>query len=201
MGLFGPDTKRWFGHAFAVLLLLPACPLTPLRQQQASNLVTTTLTRAARFACLMAGVHNSRPCGGPGDKNVYSYPYYLQYAHRSFFFANQNVYEKDPDVGEVQGSLRNCGSSVQNWAHVTFLASRIWMWCLDLWKACAHTPHCSRRLFVALLCYGPPLWSSGQSFWLQIQRSRVRFPALPDFLSGSVSGTGYTQPREPREVN
>ena len=42
----------------------------------------------------------------------------------------------------------------------------------------------------------PPLWSSGQSFWLQIQRSRVRFPALPDFLSGSGSGTGYTQPRE-----
>jgi hypothetical protein len=26
------------------------------------------------------------------------------------------------------------------------------------------------------------LWSSGQSFWLQIQRSRVRFPALPSFL-------------------
>ena len=42
----------------------------------------------------------------------------------------------------------------------------------------------------------PPLCSSGQSFWLQIQRSRVRFPALPDFLSGSGSGTGYTQPRE-----
>jgi hypothetical protein len=29
---------------------------------------------------------------------------------------------------------------------------------------------------------GPPLWSSGQSFWLQIQRTRIRFPALPDFL-------------------
>ena len=41
-----------------------------------------------------------------------------------------------------------------------------------------------------------PLWSSGQSFWLQIQRSRVRFPALPDFLSSSGSGTGSTQPRE-----
>ena len=27
----------------------------------------------------------------------------------------------------------------------------------------------------------PPLWSSGQGIWLQIQRSRVRFPALPDF--------------------
>ena len=42
----------------------------------------------------------------------------------------------------------------------------------------------------------PPLWSSGQSFWLQIQRSRVRFPALPDFLSSSGSGTGSTQPRQ-----
>ena len=41
-----------------------------------------------------------------------------------------------------------------------------------------------------------PLWSSGQSFWLQIQRSRVRFLALPDFLSSSGSGTGSTQPRE-----
>jgi hypothetical protein len=29
---------------------------------------------------------------------------------------------------------------------------------------------------------GPHLWSSGQSFWLQIQRSRGRFPALPHFL-------------------
>jgi hypothetical protein len=46
-----------------------------------------------------------------------------------------------------------------------------------------------------------PLWSSGQSFWLHIQRSRVRFPALPDFLSSNGSGTGSTQPREPREVN
>jgi hypothetical protein len=27
----------------------------------------------------------------------------------------------------------------------------------------------------------PPLWSSGQSFWLQILRSRVRVPALLDF--------------------
>ena len=42
----------------------------------------------------------------------------------------------------------------------------------------------------------PPLWSGGQSFWLQIQRSRVRFPVLPDFLSISGSGTGSTQPRD-----
>ena len=42
----------------------------------------------------------------------------------------------------------------------------------------------------------PPLWSSGQSFWLQIHRSRVRSLALPYFLSSSGSGTGSTQPRE-----
>jgi hypothetical protein len=41
-----------------------------------------------------------------------------------------------------------------------------------------------------------PLWSSGQSSWLQIQRSWVRFPVLPDFLGSSGSGTGSTQPRE-----
>jgi hypothetical protein len=44
----------------------------------------------------------------------------------------------------------------------------------------------------------PPLWSSGQSSWLQIERSRFRFPALPDFLRSSGSGTGSTQPREPK---
>jgi hypothetical protein len=40
------------------------------------------------------------------------------------------------------------------------------------------------------------MWSSGRSPWLQIQRSRVRFQALPDFLRSSGSGTGPTQPRE-----
>jgi hypothetical protein len=42
----------------------------------------------------------------------------------------------------------------------------------------------------------PPLWSSGQSFWLQIQSSQVRFPVLPHFLKNNGSGTGSTQPRE-----
>jgi hypothetical protein len=36
----------------------------------------------------------------------------------------------------------------------------------------------------------PPLWSSGQSSLLQIQRSRVRFQALQDFLRNSGSGMG-----------
>jgi hypothetical protein len=43
----------------------------------------------------------------------------------------------------------------------------------------------------------PPLWSSGQRSWLQIQSSRVRFPALPDFLTSSCGpGTESTQPHQ-----
>jgi hypothetical protein len=41
-----------------------------------------------------------------------------------------------------------------------------------------------------------PLGSSGKSSWPQIQRSWVRFPALPDFVRSSGSGTGSIQPRE-----
>ena len=49
------------------------------------------------------------------------------------------------------------------------------------------------KIFTVCCCdVGPPLLSSGQSFWLQIQRSRVRSPALPDFLSSCGSGTGST---------
>jgi hypothetical protein len=43
---------------------------------------------------------------------------------------------------------------------------------------------------------GPPLRASGQSSWLQIQRSQVLFPALPDYLRSNGSGTRSTQPRE-----
>jgi hypothetical protein len=42
----------------------------------------------------------------------------------------------------------------------------------------------------------PPLCSIGQSSWLHIRRSRVRFPAPPDFLRNIAFGTGSTQPRE-----
>jgi hypothetical protein len=50
-----------------------------------------------------------------------------------------------------------------------------------------------RRILTTV--YGP-LWSSGQSSWLQIKRSRDRFQALPDFLRSSGSGTGSIHSRE-----
>jgi hypothetical protein len=35
---------------------------------------------------------------------------------------------------------------------------------------------------------------AGQASWLQTQRSRARFPALPHSLSCCGPGTGYSQP-------
>jgi hypothetical protein len=45
-------------------------------------------------------------------------------------------------------------------------------------------------------CFWLLLWSSGQSTWLQIHRSRVRFQALLHFLRSTGSGTWSTQPLE-----
>jgi hypothetical protein len=54
--------------------------------------------------------------------------------------------------------------------------------------------HVPDIIFILFICV--PLWSSGHSSWLLAQRYRVRFPALPDFLSSSGSGKGSTQHRE-----
>jgi hypothetical protein len=42
----------------------------------------------------------------------------------------------------------------------------------------------------------PPLWASGHSSWLQIQRFQVRFLVLSDCLRSSGPGRGSTQPWE-----
>jgi hypothetical protein len=50
-----------------------------------------------------------------------------------------------------------------------------------------------------LMCFlasWPPLWSSCQSFLLQIQRPQVLFPVLPDFLRSRGYGMGSTQFRD-----
>jgi hypothetical protein len=52
----------------------------------------------------------------------------------------------------------------------------------------------SLNLFILRISCRPPLLSNGQTSWLQTQRFRVRFPALPNFLSSSGSETGSTQP-------
>jgi hypothetical protein len=99
------------------------------------------------------------------------------------------------------------------WHLMCWIKQLIAKYYTKLWKVCGHSLSLFHPEFYCLLgsvyyaitFWGlycilrgkwPPLWSTGQSFWLQIQRSRVRFPALPDFLSSSGSGTGTTQPRE-----
>jgi hypothetical protein len=60
--------------------------------------------------------------------------------------------------------------------------------------AVTSNPRTLRRntLFIYLSRERPPLLASGQSSRLQIQRSRVRLMALPDYLTNSGSGTGPT---------
>jgi hypothetical protein len=71
--------------------------------------------------------------------------------------------------------------------HITAKHTRLIKFCVV-----PHSPVYDRRYYEVW----PPLWSSGQTSWLLTQRSRLRFPELPDFLSSSGSGTGSTQPRE-----
>jgi len=72
-------------------------------------------------------------------------------------------------------------------------------WCSIFFRPDHHqvyiTCNTKRPIYIYIYIYikRPPLC---QSFWLQIQRSRVRSPTLPHFLSSSGSGTGSTQPRE-----
>jgi hypothetical protein len=57
-----------------------------------------------------------------------------------------------------------------------------------------------KRLWLIIQCQcskcWPPLWSSCRSSLIQLQRSQVRFLALPHFLRSCGSGTGSNQPRE-----
>jgi hypothetical protein len=81
----------------------------------------------------------------------------------------------------------SCNSHNRQRRSVAFLAFLKWA---DKFDVCLFIYILFRKLL------RPPLWSSAQSFWLQIQRSLIRFPALPDFLRSMWSGTGSTQPRE-----
>jgi hypothetical protein len=78
----------------------------------------------------------------------------------------------------VMSTFRYKGGNVKNCAT---WSRRSWVWNIQPPMAC-----------LSWL----PLSSSGQSFWLQIHRSRVWFQVLPDFLRSRGSGTGPTQPHE-----
>jgi hypothetical protein len=114
----------------------------------------------------------------------------------------------------VREFLTSSGESVRHFS-ILFVRSLFTRWkvdslvvrleCIFLKKENVHLTTCfglfgHHHVFIKCICYikktGPSLWSSGQTSWLQTQWSRVRFPALPDFLSSSGSGTGSTHSRE-----
>ena len=84
---------------------------------------------------------------------------------------------------------------------------------LDVFTWCLHcqansVPCCLKRFGLLIMTADHPVtrhlylssYIKYPYFYLAL-RSRVRSPALPDFLSSSGSGTGSTQPREPCKVN
>ena len=87
-------------------------------------------------------------------------------------FGDKTVLSRLP-LRHVQGLL--CFHSLANERHM-YKELRL-AFCCNFFRPYLDITHI-REL---LLSKRPPLWSSGQSLWLQIQRSRVRFPALPDF--------------------
>jgi hypothetical protein len=62
-----------------------------------------------------------------------------------------------------------------------------------LYRVVPQTKMENSRLYCRMVPY-TALWSSDQNSWLQIQRSWIRFKALPDFLE--AVGLGSNQPRE-----
>jgi hypothetical protein len=88
-----------------------------------------------------------------------------------YFFKKKQIDEAVPDF-EIALLIKD-----------TFLAV------LDLYLPVLVCKHGS-----ANLCQS--LWSSSQEFLATAPEVRIRFPALPDSLRSSGSGTGFTQPRE-----
>jgi hypothetical protein len=88
---------------------------------------------------------------------------------------------------DVLGNVQEGGHMTKNVRDSTY-SPKPWRRSVTDWHDTLHNRCCRNA-------YWPPLWSSGQSSWLQIQRFRVLFPELPDFLRSSGSWTGSTQPR------
>jgi O-antigen ligase len=96
------------------------------------------------------------------------------------------------------------------WVLLYFLGSSIFFPRLDFFLLCLYVSVCLfpswflsqfiSFLLMMLIClffyFCPYIFISASGVWLQIQRSRIRFPALPNFLRSSGSGTGSTQPRQ-----
>jgi hypothetical protein len=90
--------------------------------------------------------------------------------------------------------------SNNNWTYwlifvsLSLMSARALAQCFSLYGSVSGE---EKKIFISRIRKeGSPLWSSGQSSWLQIQRPRFDSAALSHLLRSSGSGTGSTQPRE-----
>jgi hypothetical protein len=124
--------------------------------------------------------------------NIQGYTFFMEWSHRT----NINIYIYmhthlclvwmcfTPRTWPPDLKLLNLMNYVRVIVDVMWKRNIICVLCLSWFSG----------FMIILRWSGPPLRSSGQSSWLQIQGSRVRFPGTTKKSSGS--GTGSTQPRE-----
>jgi hypothetical protein len=129
-----------------------------------------------------------------------------------FLYSKPITGPTQPLIQCILGDSIPGGKTAAAWSCVSILSCCFMAWCLinlslgQLYFFYYRLDFSSRKSFCASFSHSSImdicqwirdfLWSTGQSSWLQIQRSRVLFPALPDFLRSSGSGTGSTQRRE-----
>jgi hypothetical protein len=118
----------------------------------------------------------------------------LQVAQNRFFTEQNCIIRNDMPERTYKG-FYSCTAFKWLTLYKPELPFRVW----DHFNTAYCSPFCCGLTLWGLNIFSA-LWSSGQSFWLQIQRSRVRFPALPDFLRSSGSGTGSSLVRTTDEL-
>ena len=154
----------------------------------------TPLTVAMRsgewvFGCSLAGISGSNPAGGHGCLSLVS----VVCCHVEFSATSWSpVQNNSTECGVSQCDLEDW-TVRRPWLRIEYMTLGHF---LHIKQLCMGRINQLPILSDVCVMLRPPLWSSGQRCWLQIQKSRVRSPALPDFLSNSGSGTGSTQPRE-----
>jgi len=104
----------------------PECKLRHPRKRSGSPDLTENVVLNAVFinrGCQLTLYHNIPKTG-----------LMLHYTRDVQITGYPRIEQKAPDTNDIQRSLQNCGSSVQNLLYVTILASRSSRWLLDLWK-------------------------------------------------------------------
>jgi hypothetical protein len=117
-------------------------------------------------------------------------PIYFHMSHILTRYCCSQVFENSHSINGYISYFSLWFCPLSWWRHICIYLDFSGFFCSNLNWCCV------KSCLIFTYFPWPPLLSSGQSFWLLIGMSRVRFLALPHFLRSSGSGTGSTQPRE-----